>query len=92
MEKINLEKNKLTLIKNILKISLEGGNNAAHIGGALSSVDILNVLFFSVMNFNKENVLDEKRDRFVLSKGHACLVLYSALLEKKIISKTSKKF
>ena len=36
------------------------------------------------MNFNKENVLDEKRDRFVLSKGHACLVLYSALLEKKL--------
>ena len=29
----------------------------------------------------------EARDRFILSKGHGCLGLYSALLEKKFISK-----
>ena len=81
-----LNKRRLSIIQNILKIAVEGGESAAHIGGALSSVDILTVLFFSIMDFNKNNFENVKRDRFILSKGHACLVLYCALLEKNIIS------
>ena len=84
MELTDLKIKKKNIIKNILKLSVEGGDSAAHIGGALSSVDILTVLFFSIMNFDKGNHLNKNRDRFILSKGHACLVLYSALLEKKI--------
>ena len=86
---MNLEEltvKKKILIKNILKIAVEGGSSAAHLGGALSSVDIITSLFFSIMNYNLNNYNNEKRDRFILSKGHACLVLYSALLEKKIIN------
>ena len=75
-----------SIIKNILKIAVEGGSSAAHLGGALSSVDIITSLFFSIMNYDSANYMNEKRDRFILSKGHACLVLYSALLEKKIIT------
>ena len=86
MELTDLKIKKKNIIKNILKLSVEGGDSAAHIGGALSSVDILTVLFFSIMNFDKGNHLNKNRDRFILSKGHACLVLYSALLEKKIFS------
>ena len=74
------------IIKNILKIAVEGGSSAAHLGGALSSVDVVTCLFFSIMNYHKDNYTSENRDRFILSKGHACLVLYSALLEKKIIN------
>lgn len=86
---MNLEEltvKKKILIKNILKIAVEGGSSAAHLGGALSSVDIITSLFFSIMNYDLNNYNNEKRDRFILSKGHACLVLYSALLEKKIIN------
>ena len=86
---MNLEEltvKKKILIKNILKIAVEGGSSAAHLGGALSSVDIITSLFFSIMNYDLNNYNNQKRDRFILSKGHACLVLYSALLEKKIIN------
>ena len=84
LEELTFKKKKL--IKNILKIAVEGGSSAAHLGGALSSVDFFTSLFFSIMNYNLNNYNNEKRDRFILSKGHACLVLYSALLEKKIIN------
>ena len=72
--------------KNILKASLEAGSANAHIGGALSSVEILATLYSEFISFpEKKNWHD--RDRFILSKGHACLVLYSILLEKKLITK-----
>ena len=44
---------------------------SGHPGGSLSSADILTALYFREMNISKENVKDENRDRFVLSKGHA---------------------
>jgi transketolase len=73
--------------KNILDASFLAGHKSAHIGGALSSVEIISVLFHSILKLNKKNFRSENRDRFILSKGHACLVLYSALLEKGFISK-----
>ncbi|MFC5369494.1 transketolase [Arcanobacterium bovis] len=41
-----------------------------HIGGSLSAVDILTVLYHEVMNFDSSKLDDPDRDRFVLSKGH----------------------
>ena len=73
--------------KNILDMSLSAGSASAHFGGAMSSVEIVSSLYCSIMNFNKDNYKLPKRDRFILSKGHACLVLYSALAEKGIIKK-----
>lgn len=73
--------------KNILDASFLAGHKSAHIGGALSSVEIISVLFHSILKLNKKNFQSENRDRFILSKGHACLVLYSVLLEKGFISK-----
>ena len=75
------------LRKKIIQTAYEAGSSSAHIGGALSSVEIVSTLFSEVMNFNKNNYKDQTRDRFILSKGHACLVLYSALAEKDIIKK-----
>ncbi len=77
--------------KNIVQMSLEAGAASSHLGGALSSVDIISVLYSSIMNFDKKNYNKDKRDRFILSKGHACLVLYSALAEKGVISKKELK-
>lgn len=73
--------------KNILDVAFKGGAERSHIGGALSSADIVSCLYKEIMTLNKSNPLDINRDRFILSKGHACLVLYSALYEIGLLSK-----
>ena len=52
---------------------------ASHIGSALSIADILAVLYGKVMHFDPANPISETRDRFILSKGHACVAVYSTL-------------
>ena len=52
---------------------------AGHPGGSLSIAEILTYLYFKEMNINPENPKDPKRDRFVLSKGHAAPALYATL-------------
>ena len=54
---------------------------SGHPGGSLSAVEILVTLYFDVMNHDPENPAWPERDRFLLSKGHACPVLYSVLAE-----------
>ncbi len=56
--------------------------NASHVGGALSMADILAVLYDGVLNIDPLDVKNEQRDRFLLSKGHACTGLYAALALK----------
>ncbi len=55
---------------------------SGHPGGSLSAVEILTTLYFNEMNVDPSNPKNPKRDRFVLSKGHAAPVLYSTLVEK----------
>ncbi len=76
-EKIKyLEEFSKSIKKIILDMSLEAGASSAHFGGALSISDIISVLFGDTMKFsNKTN----NYDRFILSKGHACLAYYAAL-------------
>lgn len=50
-----------------------------HIGGSLSAADMVAALYFYKMKLDPKNPAWEDRDRFVLSKGHAAPVLYSAL-------------
>ena len=75
------------LRKTILQTALIAGHNSSHFGGALSSVEIVSTLYSSIMNLDKKDPLWQDRDRFILSKGHACLVLYSALKEIGYINK-----
>ncbi len=72
--------------KNILDTSLAAGASSSHFGGSLSTVEILVTLFEKVLNFKSENPTWEDRDRFILSKGHACLGYYSILAEKGFFS------
>ena len=53
--------------------------HASHIGGAMSMADILSVLYTDVMKFDVHNPEWDGRDRFVLSKGHACVSYYATL-------------
>ena len=58
---------------------------ASHIASALSIIDVLAVLYGQVMHFDADNEHLVTRDRFILSKGHACVAVYSTLAEVGII-------
>jgi len=58
---------------------------ASHIASALSIIDILSVLYSKVMRFEPSDPSNLNRDRFILSKGHACVALYSTLAEVGLI-------
>lgn len=63
----------------ILELGMISGKNGAHIGGGLSCTDIISTLYGAVLKFDVNNPLDKNRDRFILSKGHAAIALFSAL-------------
>ena len=69
------------LAKEVRKLALQMVYNAkaSHIGGALSMTDILAVLYSDVLKIDPFNPKDPDRDRFLLSKGHACTGLYATL-------------
>ena len=52
---------------------------SGHPGGSFSIADVVTALYFDVMNIDPKNPKWEDRDRFVLSKGHACPIQYAAL-------------
>lgn len=52
---------------------------AVHIGGDLSSADILTALFSYGMDVDPTDIANPRRDRFVLSKGHAAVCMYIAM-------------
>ncbi len=54
-------------------------SGAGHPGGSLSAADIVTALYFHFMRIDPKNPDWPERDRFILSKGHACPVWYTAL-------------
>lgn len=54
---------------------------SGHPGGSLSATEILVTLFFDVMRHDPSNPKWKDRDRFVLSKGHCCPILYTCMAE-----------
>jgi transketolase len=66
--------------KDIIRMTCEAGSG--HPGGSLSSVEILVSLYFNVMKNDPKNPAWDGRDRFVLSKGHVCPVLYASLARR----------
>ena len=90
----NLSPEEIKKLENICKqtriniVKMVHNAQSGHIGGALSGVEILNVLYNKSLNIPTEwkNSKDfDKRDRFILSKGHASALLYSVLAQKGII-------
>ena len=72
-----------------VRIGIIEGVHAAksgHPGGSLSIAEILTYLYFKEMNVDPENPKNPKRDRFVLSKGHAAPALYSTLAQRGYFS------
>ena len=57
-------------------------SHESHVGAALSICDIVAVLYNEVLKFFPDYPKYDLRDRFILSKGHACTAVYAALAEK----------
>ena len=63
-------------------VEMTAAAKSGHPGGSLSAVEILVTLYFGgVMRHDPKNPKWPDRDRFILSKGHACPVLYAVLAE-----------
>lgn len=55
------------------------GAHGGHLGGPLSAIDILTALYFGILDIRPEEPDWPERDRFILSKGHSSIALYTAL-------------
>lgn len=64
---------------------------AGHPGGSLSAAELVTALYFHVMRIDPQNPDDPDRDRFIISKGHACPVLYAALAQRGFYDKKELK-
>lgn len=69
-------------------IEMTHAAGSGHPGGSLSAAEIMAVLYFGVMRHDPKRPGWEGRDRFFLSKGHACPVLYAALGEAGYFDKS----
>ncbi|MGB1006597.1 MAG: transketolase [Thalassobaculaceae bacterium] len=58
------------------------GGERGHIGSTMSLIEILRVLYDSVLSYRPDEPDWPARDRCVLSKGHGCLALYALLADK----------
>ena len=75
--------------KKIIKMNSSAGQG--HTGADLSETDILASLFFRILKFNKNNMDDLSRDRFILSKGHGVGGFYCTLAEAGLIDESDLK-
>lgn len=64
----------------IIKMLVEAGSG--HSGGPLGMADVFTALFFKVLNINPEKPDWEERDRFILSCGHICPVMYASMARR----------
>lgn len=80
----DLENKAINIRKNI--VNMVTAAQSGHPGGSLSAVEIVEAIYFTQMDINKENLTSNNRDKFVLSKGHASPVLYATLCEKGFLT------
>ncbi|MBC8452468.1 MAG: transketolase [Spirochaetes bacterium] len=81
-----LKKKSAEIRLNLLEMIYQA--KSGHTGGALSSVDILTVLYYAVMNITPDNPKNPSRDRFVMSKGHSVEGVYNILADKGFFDKS----
>ncbi|NDW08597.1 transketolase [Dysgonomonas sp. 520] len=72
-----LEHTAIKLRKRLLEVVYNA--KAGHIGGGLSSLNMLTALYFHTLNIDPQQPQKENRDRFIMSKGHCVEALYCTL-------------
>jgi transketolase len=70
----------------VIRMTRHSGNIGAHIGGSLSMIEIMAVLYNGVIKFKKDDTTWEGRDRFILSKGHGVMAQYAAMKSIGLLS------
>jgi len=85
---LRIKKMCVRMRKNILDMAINAGTESSHFGGGLSIVEITATLYGEIMNYKLNQPGWENRDKFILSKGHGVLGLYSALAEVGIIKES----
>lgn len=75
-----LERKANELRRDVIRMTCAAGSG--HPGGSLGAADLIAALYFHVLRVDPENPRWPGRDRFVLSKGHACPILYAALAHR----------
>lgn len=80
MKREDIEQKASQLRLDAIRMVYEGGDG--HPGPALSIADIVTTLYYDTMRVDPKNPGWEDRDRFILSKGHACPIYYAALADK----------
>jgi transketolase len=78
-QKPSSKQERIDLRETLLDAIYKAGSG--HVGGSLSSIDILYVLYQDILRHNPKNPTWEERDRFVLSAGHLAPALYVVLAE-----------
>ncbi len=78
----NLEKKAKEIRQEMFKMLHVSKSPGAHYGGSISVIDILTTLYFHILNIDPKNKDWKDRDRFILSKGHACAALCTVLAKK----------
>lgn len=84
-ENIRLQKMANEIRKDV--VTMIGVGHAGHLGGSCSLAEIISVLYFHKMRHDPHNPGLKGRDRFLLSKGHAAIVQYAALMESGYFDK-----
>jgi len=72
----------------VIQMITEAGSG--HPGGSLSATEIVVTLFFDVMRHDPSNPKWPDRDRFILSKGHCCPILYAVMAEPTSFTSTCR--
>lgn len=86
MQPAALQDKAKALRREILQMTHHAKNG--HTGGSLSEIDILTVLYHNVLRIDPQNPAMEKRDRFILSKGHASPGYYVILADRGYMDKS----
>lgn len=80
------ELNKKAVLVRKRTVEIIGNASGGHIGGSLSSVDILVALHFDILNIDPKNPEMKGRDRFIMSKGHSVESYYATLESRGFIT------
>jgi transketolase len=71
--------------KDSLWMAFNAEKSGAHLGGGLSLIEIMSVLYLGIMKYDAKNPKMESRDRLILSKGHGALAMYAAMRQIGLI-------
>ncbi len=66
----------------VRSVRMTHGAKSSHVGSNLSMAELLAVLYGKILRVDPNNPKWPERDRFILSKGHACAALYAVLAER----------